>query len=484
MLTLCHYPVSDTPIHTELSPPRVLSLIECLPVELLVDIFLGSRPPPKISADKGPFDETVAECQRPPPNWAPLMVVSHRFCDVIVSTPLMWSRVAVTRNLGALRQRLKRSGELPIDLLLKDSCERIAISVILPHASRIRTIATAPNFSPHNLRFMIPLFHLALPALEEVYIPSKMDTYRHDQNWVIGTHLALNDTLHPRVKRLSSECGILPSPESTFWSLQLLQLDLRSQEVTAERRDDIVKILEASPLLESLAITYPTTLPEADFFLFAFGQPGAAPQIHHSYGPYRGAPAPMKRLQMLRLSCPITLCATVLHSFDMPSLQKLYINTCPDIGNPEASVVDMFPTRLRQLLAQHTRLHIHAAPDGGGFRLGDCLCDTGRVSSDRFYLRLQSLGAATPLRSPLGVLRRVFGDARLEQLEVSYYVREAAAESTERWREVLQTFNGLKRVALRKNDKRSGSVMVNDIKALQGEGLNPEMVLVDENTDW
>ncbi|KAM5543829.1 hypothetical protein V8D89_002446, partial [Ganoderma adspersum] len=477
---------SHNPSSTQAAQPHALSLIECLPVELLVDVFIQSRPAPKISTDKGPFDDTLAFCQRPVPNWAPLMSVCHRFCDVVVATPSMWYRIPVTKNLRELRQRLKRSGEHPVELLLKDSCNDSAVSLLLPHAARIRTIATAPNFSPYNIRCLVPLFKASLPELEDVYILPKMNAYRHDRGFAIGTALALHEILHPRVKRLSSDRDVLPPPESTFWSLQLAHLDLLSQEVTIERRNDILKVLKAIPLLESLAITFPHTLPEDDVaHLLGFGQ-AAAPHDHHPFTIWPDTPTALTRLHMVKLSGPITHCKAVLHAFVMPALDKLFVNTSPGLADPNGSIVDMFPARLRHLLSQqHTRLHIHAMPDGGGFRLGDCLCDTGRVSSDRFYLRVQSFRwPAVALVTPLGVLRRVFADARLERLEVSYFVREAAAESAGRWREVLQTFGGLKRVTLRGNDKRSGGAMASDIKALQGEGLNPDMTLVDANTDW
>ncbi|KAI1792202.1 hypothetical protein LXA43DRAFT_1007004 [Ganoderma leucocontextum] len=476
--------MSNSPNPMESAPPLVLSLFECLPVELLVDIFFQSRPTPKTSTDKGPFDDTVAECQRPAPNWALLMLVCHRFREVIVATSSMWFLVPVTKNLSELRLRLKRSGEHPIDLLLEGSCDG-TLSLILPHAFRIRSIATAPDFSPHYLRSLVPLFKVALPALQEVYIPPKVNAYGQDRSWLIGANLALNEILHPRVKRLSSDRDILPPPDSAFWSLQLVHLDLRFQDVTMERPNDILQLLKGTRLLESLAITFPHTLPEDDEFTLFFGLAQfVAAEDQQPTVNNRHTPTPLARLRTFKLSSPIKFCKAVLHAFDMPSLDKLYINTTPGLMNPDGTIVDMFPDRLRRLLAQHTRLHIHAAPDGGGFRLGDCLCDTGRVSSDRFYLRVQGFRWSVVLPSPLGVLRRVFADARLEHLEVSYFVRDAAAESSGPWCEVLQTFDGLRRVTLRGNDKRSGRAMVNDIRALQGEGLNPDMVLVDENIDW
>ena len=397
----------------------------------------------------------------------------------------MWYRIPVTKNLRELRQRLKRSGEHPVELLIKDSCNDSAVSLLLPHAPRIRRIATALNFSPYNIRYLTPLFKASLPELEDVYILPKMNSYRRDRSWTIGTSFALHEVLHPQLKRISADRDVLPPPESTFWSLQLAHLDLLSQEVTIARRNDILKVLSAIPLLESLAITFPHTLLEDDGAapLLGFAHAAAAP--HDLSTASRDTPTSLTRLHTVKLSGPITHCKAVLHAFAMPALDKLLINTSPGLADPNGSIVDMFPVRLRRTLAQqHTRLHIHAMPDGGGFRLGDCLCDTGRVSSDRFYLRVQSFRWPVALTTPLGVLRRVFAGARLERLEVSYFVREAAAESMGRWREVLQTFGGLKRVTLRGNDKRSGGAMASDIRALQGEGLNPGMALVDENTDW
>ncbi|KAI1792201.1 hypothetical protein LXA43DRAFT_348644 [Ganoderma leucocontextum] len=451
------------------------SPIENLPVELLVDIFIESQ-----IKDKSPFENVIEECQRPVTNWVPLMLVCRLFRDVIVDVPGLWSRLPVTNNLIALQRRLFRSQVSPLDLLFSVSCES-ALPFLLPHAPRIRAIVTTPRFHINLLPSLIPLLGRYLPALECVYIVPKMSLDFDSKEWskLRAVSPVLNEAAHPRVKTVASYQLLLPPKQSGFWSQNLFHLDIRAQYagIPADIRDDILAVLRATLRLESLAITFPEHALHPDYWVEMAGDTPASFLIH----PPR-EPALLLRLRTFTLVGPAWLSGPVLHDIEAPSPEKLYVQT-KGYSRPDTAktIAAMFPERLRRILAQHTRLHIHAAPsDSRGFRIGDCHCDGGRISSDRLYLRVQD---DCGLYSASRVLCQVFGEALLETLEVNYFERQGR-DLCGVWKPVLETFPRLRKVTLYGNDQKSGAAMVDAIEGLQREGLNPEMELVMESAPW
>ncbi|KAM5533193.1 hypothetical protein V8D89_013149 [Ganoderma adspersum] len=470
----------------DIPPGHMGGSIESLPVELLVNIFLESEIPKINNLDDGPFAYVVEKCQRPVPNWLPVMLVSRYFRDVILAVPALWSRIHVTKNLAALQHNISRFEDSPLDLLFDMSCES-ALSLIQPHAFRIRAIITSPRFHVNSLVCLLPLFSLPLPALEVVHIVPDMNLAPDSEEWhrLRDAGSVLNETPHPQVKIVTSYRLLLPPQESRFWAQKLVHLDIRCQggHTTTEHRDDLLAILRTTRRLESLSITFPYVhLPDAGAHL-----PGIV-QTPPFYMPPRD-PAPLLRLRTLTLSGPAWLGGPVLHGIDTPSLERLYVQVAVSQhqNDGEAAIVGMFPPRLRRFLAQHTRLHIHAAASRDGFRMGDCHCETGRVTSDHFSLHVHVPGAwwttAARLHTALHLLCRVFGDALLETLEVNYFLGQPP-EVDGAWRSVLETFAGLRKLTLSGNDQKSGAAMVDAVQALQQEGLNPEMELVAQNTDW
>ncbi len=461
------------------------SRIEKLPVELLVNILLESQIP-RTSNDKSPFEDVLEECQRPISNWTPLMLVSRRFYNVIVGTPSFWSRIPVTNSLVALQQRLFRSRDSRLELLLNGPCEHV-LPFILSHAPRIRAIVTAPTFHIGSLPSLVSLLKHFLPALERLHVVPRMtpDSSSHEGRELEDFGSVLDESLHPRVKAITSPRFLLPPKQSGFWSQKLLNLDIRSHHGPIRRhRDDILAILKSTPLLESLAITFPDRATPPDFGLQMQGIM-LAPPVNPSH-----EPTPLMRLRVLTLSGPAWLSGPVLHETDTPSLERLYIHTTnhPYEGAVRNTIVGMFPTRLRRVLAQYRRIHIHSGSHSKVFRLGDCHCEAGRVSSDRLYIRVHST-VPCDHRFALHVLCRVFKEAALETLEVSYFMsrtpEDCSAEDCARaWKEVLETFPGLRKVTLYKNDQSSGLAMSAAIEALQKEGSHPEMELVADHAPW
>ncbi|PIL27177.1 hypothetical protein GSI_10319 [Ganoderma sinense ZZ0214-1] len=471
-------PISDIRLFDTMS-----SRIDGLPVELLLDIFLEYQIP-RGNKDKSPFENVVERCQQPVTNWVPLMLVCRRFRAVILNAAILWSRLPVTNNLAILQQRLFRSQDLPLDLLFKGPCES-TLPLILPQALRIRSIVTAPMFHIDSLPSLLPLLKLSLPALQRVHIDPKMSLDFDSTDWhkLRDVGPVLNETSHPSLRAVTSFRLLLPLKESGFWSQQLFHLDIRSQDgdITSERRDDVLAILRATPGLEIFGLTFPKHALPPDFHAQMIGNP-VAPASFLILPPRE--PAPLPRLRILTLAGPAWLTGPILHDIDAPSLERLYIDTSAyprsDTGD---TIAAMFPERLCRLLSQHTRLHIHAAPsDKRGFRIGDCRCqsEAGRVSADMLYLRVQDdcglYGAAK-------VLRRVFGEARLETLEVNYFERHRG-DLYGVWRPVLETFPDLRKLTLYWNDQVSGAAMVDAVERLQKEGLNAEMTLVVQNAGW
>ncbi|KAM5543827.1 hypothetical protein V8D89_002444 [Ganoderma adspersum] len=467
-------------IHVSTGPyMSMCSPIGTIPVELLLHILVESQRP-RSSHDKGPFEDVTEECQRPVTNWAPLMRVCRRFRNVIVNGPSLWSRIPVTNNLVALQQRLSRSQGSYLDLLFHGPCDS-ALPFILPHAFRIRAIVATPRFHIDSLPSVVPLLQHSLPALERVHLNPTMNINRHSDEWhkLRDVGSVLDETLHPRVNAVTSPRLLLPLKQSGFWSQQLLHLDIRSNYGIVDRshRDDILALLKSTPLLEYLAITFPERANPPDFNL---QMQGVMPALLVNSSHFE--PAPLPRLRVLKLLGPAWLSGPVLHGIDTPSLEKLHVHTTTNPhGGGESVIVGMFPTRLLPVFAEHRRLHIHAGERGKGFRLGDCHCDAGRVSSDRLYLRVHTLDGYHHLS--LRVLCRLFGDVELESLELSYFIG-VDPEECGGWREVLETFPGLRRVTLSNNERHSGAAMLAAIEALQKEGLNPEMEVVMESAPW
>ena len=236
-------------------------------------------------------------------------------------------------------------------------------------------------------------------------------------------------------------------------------------------RDDILALLKSTPLLEFLAITFPERANPPDFNLQMQGVMPALPANSSHF-----EPAPLLRLRILKLLGPAWLSGPVLHGKETPSLEKLRVHTTTNPhGGGENAIVDMFPPRLRYVFVEHRQLHIHVGEGGKGFRLGDCHCGPGRVSSDRLYLRVHTSDGYH--RLSLRVLCRLFRDVALESLEVSYFVY-VEPEECGGWREVLETFPRLRKVTLSNNQRHSGAFMLAAIEKLQKEGLNPWMVVV------
>nr|VWO95657.1 Uncharacterized protein [Ganoderma boninense] len=192
----------------------------------------------------------------------------------------------------------------------------------------------------------------------------------------------------------------------------------------------------------------------------------------------------MLRLRVLTLLGPAWLTGPVLHGLDTPSLEKLFVSTTthPYPDNAAGAVVTMFPSRIRPLFSQHKRLHIHAGMRGSGFRLGDCQCEAGRISSDRLYLRVNST-TQEQHSFPLFVLCRLFKEAALETLELSYF-REVRPEGCRGWKEVLETFPGLRKLRLFNNEKQFGETILAEIEALKEGGLNPDMEVEVQSAPW
>ena len=478
---------------------RLFGIMGCpmddLPVELLADIFLEYQIP-RPRKDKSPFEDVVECCQKPVTNWLTLMLVCRRFHDIVLNTANLWSRIPITNNLVALRRRLSLARDSPLDLFFKGPCES-ALPLILPHAIRIHSIVTAPTFHVDWLPALLPLLKLFLPTLERVHVVPTMNVDLDSEEWhtLRDVGLVLDETLHPRLRAVTSYRLLLPPKESRLWSPRLFHLDMRSQDdsINAEHRDDILALLRATPGLEILGITFPTYALPPDFLDQMTGDTPISFAIH----PPRD-PAPLRRLRILTLVGPAWLTGPVLHDIDTPSLEQLYMDTRadprPDTGD---TISAMFPARLCRLLAQrHTRLHIHAAPSGnGGFRVGDCRCeaalqsgvgegdcqcDAGRVSADMLYLRVQD---GCGLYGATEILCRVFGGAQLETLEVNYFER-LKRDLYSVWRPVLETFPSLRKLTLNWNDQVSGAGMVDAVERLQKEGLNKEMEVTAKNAAW
>ncbi|KAM5543828.1 hypothetical protein V8D89_002445 [Ganoderma adspersum] len=471
------------------------SPMENLPVELLADIFLEYQIP-RSRKDKSPFENVVECCQQPVTNWLTLMLVCRRFHDVVLNTANLWSRVPITNNLIALQRRLSRAQDSPLDLFFKGPCKS-TLPFLLPHAVRIRSIVTAPSFHVDWLPDLVPLLKLSLPVIERVHVVPTMNLDFDSEEWhkLRDVGPVLEETSHPRLRAVTSYRLLLPPKESRLWSQWLFHLDIRSHHgpINSEHRDDILTLLRATPGLEILGITFPKYALPPDFLAQMTGDTPISFAIHAPRDP-----APLRRLRILTLAGPAWLTGPVLHDIDTPSLEQLYIDTRadprPDTGD---TIAAMFPARLCRLLAQrHTRLHIHAAPsDKRGFRIGDCRCEAalqsgvgdgdcqceaGRVSADMLYLRVQD---DCGLHGPAEVLCRVFGEARLETLEVNYFER-LKRDLYSVWRPVLETFPGLRKLTLNWNDQVSGAGMVDAVERLQKEGLNADMEVMAKNAAW
>ena len=290
-------------------------------------------------------------------HWARLMLVCRHWRSVGISSPSLWRRVSITRNLESLQYRISRTMGCTIDVFL--SGERkvndSAMSLLIPLAHRIRSIETTDGFHFGILPSIKPLFQVALPALESVKVIPGPEAildleYEESSAWV---DLGLSEKLHPRIRRLEIHLIVIPSHPAFFSSLRQMIINFEDVDIHTEHHpllpQDIINALAHAPYLETLEVC------GCDF------------SWHYPPGPTVPAtlePAPLTqyrlpRLRRLVLKCPYLFAAEVLRVIDAPALTVFHVVASTSSRIVVADIGSLlFPPAFHYLVQQHTELFV------------------------------------------------------------------------------------------------------------------------------
>ncbi|PIL23097.1 hypothetical protein GSI_14405 [Ganoderma sinense ZZ0214-1] len=349
-----------------LNPSPILRL----PPELLTAVFA------KLSDDRVSGYSPDPESFAPETlmHWVRLMLVCRRWRDIGISSPWLWRRISITRNMDSLQYRLSRTVGCTIDVFFRGDGEGndSAMSLLIPLAPRIRSIKAAEGFHFCALPSIKPLFQVALPALESVTVlpdlglPLSSEGRDSDPSeaWF---DLGLSDKLHPHIRRLMVHRIVIPSP-STFSALRELIVNLDDINMYHHHPlspEDIVNVLAHAHCLERL-------------YVGGCDSPLHFPQNPISLETLRTVPLSQYHLPYLRdvnLHCPFLFAASVLRVIDAPALAILDIEVSINTPTAVDDIYLIFPPSLRYVVQQHAELLISDAGESHKNRRGFIICN-------------------------------------------------------------------------------------------------------------
>ena len=225
-----------------------------LPLELLLEVFSHFE----IAESWHPFFGCVRRS-----GLAKLMCVCRDWHALICMTAEFWRFIDTTDSLELISLCLRRSRGSMVDVhvslgllhvpevdLFPDQIRSLggeAVSLIIPHASRIRSLSV--DLSPDDFYLVEPLFEEPLPALQDLTITPVKIRLR-SRRWI---DVNLSRAMQPSLRSLVVRHVHLPPPSEFWHSLRVLKLfsfpESTSRPVSAW---DILNILQNNPFLEEV----------------------------------------------------------------------------------------------------------------------------------------------------------------------------------------------------------------------------------------
>ncbi len=388
-------------------------------------------------------------------HWVRLMRICHHWYNIGKSSPWLWRRISITRNLESLEFRLERTVGCTIDVFFSTDHRDndSAMSLLIPFAPHIRCLETPEDFRFDALPSIKPIFQVALPALEYVrvlpcpYVRGLGHSQWHgasDQSpdWF---DLGLSGALHPRLRRLELHRIVIPPPPAFFKTLRVLNIDLKDLRTTSNGRpplspEDIVNILAHTPHLEALEVCGHEFLwcHESDPTLSVALEPGVVTQ--------HGLPC----LRKVVLTCPYLFAASILQVIDAPALSVFHVevSTKAPIEADMGSLI--FPPSLRFVVQQYTELLV-TKTTCSGFKICSAEHKPDRDTYERNRLHLQITDITysdrmDPLEVALTTLSDTFGIA--SQMQSLSFIDFRYSPSRTMWGPIHTTFPALRSVSL------------------------------------
>ncbi|KAI1794337.1 hypothetical protein LXA43DRAFT_883794, partial [Ganoderma leucocontextum] len=181
----------------------------------------------------------------------------QRLCTIICTTPEFWRVIDLPQSSDLVSLYLHLSHGCTLDVRISSpACKRdppldeAAISQIVPHASRIRSLSV--NLPMDDIPLVEPLFEAELPVLRHLNIILVRNSGSEWSSWL---NLGLSRAKLPHLRSLVVKHVELP-PLSAFWRsllvFKLCQLPTSPSEVMPAR--DVLEILRQNITLEEVHI--------------------------------------------------------------------------------------------------------------------------------------------------------------------------------------------------------------------------------------
>ncbi|KAI1794368.1 hypothetical protein LXA43DRAFT_1059205 [Ganoderma leucocontextum] len=373
-------------------------------------------------------------------NWVRLMLVCRHWRNVGISSPWLWRRISVTRNLQSLEYRLSRTVGCTIDVFLsKDAItNELAMPLLLPVASKVRSIQTDDSFCFDALPSIKPLFQVLLPSLESITLlpeepmvfQSEDDHSDEAERWF---DLGLSGDLHPRLCKLHICRIVIPPPPAFFSALRDLVIDVGYLETPPLCPQDVVNILVHSPRLEVFKIFSPPI----------WNYPSGL-QVPADIEPGRQSRWGLPHLREIFFKCPYDFAASILQVVDFPNLTvfRVEVFTSTPIDSAEIGSHVFLPS-LRHIAHRFTELRIVPNEPSGFYIGGTASLVPGHSRNDRNRFRadiaIQDFTRSiVPLDAALNTLCSVFAGASLKRLDIADFKTNAPSPSA--WKCLHTTF--------------------------------------------
>ncbi|CAL1705166.1 unnamed protein product [Somion occarium] len=185
--------------------------------------------------------------------WMGVAQVCHFWRQVALTTPILWTHLS-TRYCTAALACIERSAEAALSLYICESSKDEKISQVLsavqPHIARLRHLYVPSNMlkddNDHIHQVLQPLVNSTAPALETF----ETIKIRANAGWIPMPALFTGST--PSLTRLKVHFMLPQLRSVTFGKLQVLSFTGRKHTPITLPASELLDILEACPLLQSL----------------------------------------------------------------------------------------------------------------------------------------------------------------------------------------------------------------------------------------
>nr|GAT59054.1 predicted protein [Mycena chlorophos] len=226
-----------------------LIMLDSLPVELVVEIFLRCMPP-------SPSVSEVDRIDLCAPRYAPLLLtqICSSWRNIALSTPILWSRFNVACNLANRRRHvaqladlwLSRSGDCLLEVQLAGAMFEVAsaesfVATLAQHASHIAVLALWVD----NVALgRIDELRMTFSAIQELRLLSK----RNGTHAATGIEEVWSASVAQSLASASTLCRLV------LWGVPLSCFDLPSTHITSfcARQEDFNQVAHALQNLPNL----------------------------------------------------------------------------------------------------------------------------------------------------------------------------------------------------------------------------------------